>query len=250
MRAPPALRPGLRPEAYAAAYARDGVVQIEGVLPDAVAEDLAAVLERGTAWSLVYSDAGGRHVILPQAELARRPQAELHAELEAVVRRAATGFAYVYLVYPMIDAYLDGRDPGHPLHRVTEFLNSPAFMDFVRAVTGEPVVKVDAQATLYRPGHFLTQHDDRGVGERRAAYTLGLTRSWRPDWGGQLLFHTAAGDVARGFAPRFNVLTLFRVPLPHSVAAVAPYAATPRLTITGWLRDDPPHATGSGGGRS
>ena len=78
------------------------------------------------------------------------------------------------------------------------------------------------------------------MGERRAAYTIGLTRTWRPDWGGQLMFHDEAGDVVRGLLPRFNVLTLFKVPLLHSVAPVAPYAAAPRFMITGWLRDDPP----------
>ena len=236
------LASGLRPADHRAAYERDGVVQIEGVFPPAVADALAGVLERGTSWSLVHSGPAGEHVILRREALEAAGAEEMRKRLTEVARRASRGFGYVYLVYPMIDAYLDGRDPGHPLHALTEFLNSPEFMAFAHAVTGEPVVKVDAQATHYRPGHFLTLHDDRGVGERRAAYTIGLTRAWRPDWGGQLLFHDARGDVSRGFAPRFNVLTLFKVPMSHSVAPVAPYAAAPRLTITGWLRDDPPYA--------
>lgn len=236
------LRAGLRAEAYAAAYARDGVVQIEGLFPPQLADQLSTVLERATPWSLVHSSDTGDHQILEPAQLSSLQPAELQARLKAVTERASNGFAYLYLVYPMIDAYLDGRDPGHPLRDLTEFLNSPEFMQFVHEVTGEPVVKVDAQATCYRPGHFLTQHDDRGVGERRAAYTIGLTRTWRPDWGGQLLFHGPEGDVWRGHAPRHNVLTLFKVPMLHSVAPVAPYAAAPRLTIAGWLRDDPPHA--------
>jgi SM-20-related protein len=238
-----ALSPDLPVEALRAAYLRDGVVQVEGILPADVADRLAKVLEEATPWSLVHSGPAGEHVILDRAALESLPAEQVRARLADVMRRASRGFGYVYLVYPMIDAYLDGRDPGHPLHSVTEFLNSPAFIGFAKAVTGEPVVKVDAQATLYRPGHFLTEHDDRGVGERRAAYTLGLTREWRPDWGGQLLFHDERGDVSRGFAPRFNVLTFFKVPLSHSVAPVAPYAAAQRLTITGWLRDDPPYAS-------
>jgi len=242
------LRAGLRAADYAEAYARDGVVQIEGLFPPEVAETLAAVLDRATPWSLAHSDPAGGHVVLDQAAMAARPQAEVRAELAEVVRRAESGFAYLYLVYPMIDAYLDGRAPGHPLNTLVEFLNSPPFVDFVHGVTGETVVKVDAQATCYRPGHFLTLHDDRGVGERRAAYTIGLTRRWRPDWGGQLLFHDEAGDVTRGYAPRFNVLTLFKVPMAHSVALVAPYAAEPRYMITGWLRDDPPYAQGAAPG--
>lgn len=236
------LRAGLRAEAYAAAYARDGLVQIEGLFPQQVADNLSSVLERATPWSLVHSSETGAHLVLTPDQLNALPPAALQARLNGVVERASRGFAYLYLVYPMIDAYLDGRDPGHPLHDLTEFLNRPEFMEFVHEVTGEPVVKVDAQATHYRPGHFLTQHDDHGVGERRAAYTIGLTRRWRPDWGGQLLFHRSGGDVWRGLAPRHNVLTLFKVPMLHSVASVAAYAAAPRLTITGWLRDDPPYA--------
>jgi len=236
------LNPALRAADYAAAYARDGFVQVEGLLPDDVAEALASVLERGTPWSLAHSDAAGGSVMLDPATLARTGQDDLRARLTEVLQRASGGFAYLYMVYPMIEAYLAGRDPGHPLHDLTEFLNSPEFIAFGAEVTGETVVKVDAQATLYRRGDFLTRHDDRGVGERRAAYTLSLTQGWRPDWGGQLLFHGDGGDVTRGFAPRFNVLTLFKTPLWHSVAPVAPYAARPRLTVTGWLRDDPPHS--------
>jgi SM-20-related protein len=234
------LNAALRAQDYAATFARDGVVQIENLLSPPVADALESILNRGTPWSLVHADAQGRHVILDPPTLAAIPPQDLRARLTDVTRRAADAFSYLYLTYPMIDAYVDGRDPGHPLNGLTEFLNSPEFIAFGHAVTGEPVTKVDAQATLYRPGHFLTQHDDLGVGERRAAYTIGLTRMWRPDWGGQLMFHGPNGDIRRGFAPRFNVLTLFKVPMLHSVAAVAPYAAAPRYMITGWLRDDPP----------
>ena len=101
------LRAGLRSDAYAEAYARDGVVQIEGLFPPAVADELSAVLERATPWSLVHSGAAGEHKILTPADLARLPQADVAARLRAVVQRAGHGFAYLYLVYPMIDAYLE-----------------------------------------------------------------------------------------------------------------------------------------------
>ena len=63
---------------------------------------------------------------------------------------------------------------------------------------------------------------------------------WRPDWGGQLMFHDANGVIERGFKPGFNVWTVFRTPRNHSVAQVASYADGKRRSITGWLRDDPP----------
>ena len=241
------LNPALRAGDYAEAYARDGMVQIPGLFAPEVADALERVLAAGTPWSLVHADPRGEAAMLSPREMAALPPAEMQGRVVQATRQAAGAFSYLYLVYPMIEAYVAGRDPGHPLHALTEFLNSPDFMDFVRAITGEPVTKVDAQATWYRPGHFLSQHDDLGVGERRAAYTVGLTRAWRPDWGGQLLFHDQAGDVTRGLAPRFNVLTLFKVPMLHSVAPVAPYAAAPRFMITGWLRDDPPDGGAAAG---
>lgn len=236
------LNPALKPEDYAETYAREGVVQIEEILVPEVAGALADAMERAVDWRLAYSQPDGGSAMLTRAEMAAIGQAGLTQRLQAVTAQASRRFAYIYLVYPMVEAYVRGQDPGHPLHALTEFLNSPDFTDFARAVTGETVIKVDAQASCYRPGHFLNLHDDLDDGHRRAAYTLGLTRDWRMDWGGQLLFHDARGDVARGFAPRFNVLTLFKVPMQHSVATVAPYAAAPRLTIAGWLRDDPPYA--------
>ena len=139
----------------------------------------------------------------------------------------------------MISAYLEGRDPDWPLHAMTEFLNTPEFHCFVKTITGEPSVKkLDAQATLYGRGHFLNLHDDTGTSaERRAAYVMGFSKSWRPDWGGQLLFMDE-DKIQRGFSPSFNSLTLFKTPRPHIVTQVANFAGLGRYSITGWLRDD------------
>ncbi|HEX5536856.1 MAG TPA: 2OG-Fe(II) oxygenase family protein [Sphingobium sp.] len=42
--------------------------------------------------------------------------------------------------------------------------------------------------------------------------------------------------------PRFNALSLFRVPQRHHVGCVAPFAPKPRISITGWLRTERPAA--------
>ena len=234
------LMPGLEPAAYTQAYARDGVVQISPLFEPETAEQVALILEKTVPWDLFYFGADGQDHVLEQAQVAALGREAVAGRMREAQACAREGFAYLYLGYQMITAYVKGRDPGHPLHQLTEFLNSPEFLDFVRAVTGEQtVLKVDAQATFYRPGDFLNLHDDSGVGERRAAYTLGVTRRWRPDWGGQLLFHAEDGEITRGLPPGFNVLTLFKVPQAHSVPPVANYAGGPRFSITGWLRDDP-----------
>ncbi|MDP1778054.1 MAG: 2OG-Fe(II) oxygenase family protein, partial [Brevundimonas sp.] len=128
--------------------------------------------------------------------------------------------------------------PRDAVSEVPGFLNGPDFIAFVRTVTGDARIDfADAQATRYRPGHVLTGHDDTAAGKNRLyAYVLNLTRDWRPDWGGVLAFEAADGHIEEGFAPAFNALNIFAVPMRHAVTQVASFAPRDRLSITGWLR--------------
>lgn len=234
----PRMNPSLDTAALAETYRSQDIVQIPDFLDPDSAERLARAMSLSTPWDLALPSAAGEQQTFTFSKLDETQAAAVKARMREVFARARTDFSYVYLTYQMGAALEEGRDPDLDLHRFTEFVNGDAFLDFGRTLIGEPgVVSVDAHATNYRPGDFLSVHDDRNIKrDRFAAYTFGLTRGWRPDWGGQLLFHDDAGDVVRGLMPRFNVLTVFRVPRPHSVAPVALYAGAPRFTITGWLR--------------
>lgn len=243
MAAPIRLNPQLDARDFADAFRRDGVVQVHDFLTPESADRLEAALKSATPWGLSLSTADGKGEWHSPEALRAMGREALVEKAKAALTAARSGFGFSYLAYPIIEALLAGRDPGHPTHELVRVLNSDEARDFCAAVAGETgVTKIDAQATWFRPGDYLTLHNDTGVGERRAAYTIGLTRDWRTDWGGQLLFHDEAGDVTRGLKPGFNVLTLFKTPQWHTVATVAPYAGAPRLSITGWLRDDPPHS--------
>jgi SM-20-related protein len=225
------VNPALNPQDYVDAFHRDGVVQIKDFFEPPLADRVASALKESTYWQLNYADEKARGVALNAQDLAKLDIQRLWAE---IIERASTGFSFVYLAFYLQTAYGAPEQAEHPLHKLVQFLNSSAFLDFGRVITGETGVnRVDAAATWYRPGDFLTLHND-AIGLRRAAYTLGFTRGWRPDWGGQLLFHDQAGEIMRGLMPGFNVFTLFKR-LPHSVAQVAHYAKEPRLTISGWL---------------
>lgn len=227
-------------EAYAKAYTRDGMVRIERLFPDDVAEAIFDVLSKATPWRVVHSDSEGKHKYYkPQEWQGLSPQ-DRQATFQNVLSQARDGFAYLYSCYPMIDAYIDGDDPQWPLHAMTEFLNSPEMLTFTKSITNEPsVIKHDGQATLYAPGHFLNAHNDTGDhAERRAAYVMGFTKGWHVNWGGQLLFLDGK-DTQCGFSPSFNTLTLFKVPREHVVTQVTNFAGAGRYSITGWLRDDP-----------
>jgi len=235
------LNPDLDPADFAHAYARDGFVQIDNILPADLAEHLADVLVNRTNWHLVYS-AGQAPVVLSPAQYEAMSNDQRRALYSALYAAARDNIGYVYSAWPMIQAYLEKWEPGHPLHQVTEFLQTPQVREFGRAVIGAArITKVDAQATLYAPGHYLTRHRDEGLKlERRCAYTLGFARDWQPDYGGLLAFVDDELNVARALTPRFNVLTLFDGLKLHAVTNVAAFAPVGRYSITGWFRDDPP----------
>lgn len=218
-------------------YARDGMVQIADFFEPEVAEHLAGLCE-SLVYDIAFEGDDGRPAIVT-ADQARQQGNDLRERVGRMIDRAGQGYGFLYQSYPLITAYLQGRDPGHPVHKLTEWLNGE-FVQFGSYVTNQPrVAKADGQLTRYQPGDFIGLHDDVGseASNRLTAYTLGFTREWRPDWGGQLLFHDDKGDVTRGFIPRFNTLSLFRVPQMHSVAPVAPYAKMRRHSVVGWLRD-------------
>jgi Rps23 Pro-64 3,4-dihydroxylase Tpa1-like proline 4-hydroxylase len=202
------------------------------------AERIYRCLDSETPWQLHLND-GARNFDPPDEQVRLLPEASRVLLLDKVYGNAAANrFQGLYHTFPIFDAYHAGNRMDLYLMRVYEFLNSPPFLDFARAATGvSAIALVDAQATLYRPGHFLTEHDDRAHDKDRvAAYVLNFTREWRADWGGILQFIDADGHVAEGYTPAFNALNLFRVPQRHSVSFVAPYARAGRYSITGWLR--------------
>jgi SM-20-related protein len=216
-------------------------VHIGDVLEPAGAARLHACLANEVPWRLTYNE-GTRNVSIDAATLDGLGERQQQDLVRAILSRARDSFQYLFRSYPMVTAYLQGEDPDLFLHAVFEWLNDSRTLDVLRRITGiDTIRKADAQATLYRPGHFLKQHDDtnRSDERRRVAYVLQLTRDWRADWGGHLHFLNARGEIDETWMPRFNSLALFEVPVQHVVGYVAPFATQPRYAITGWLCDAP-----------
>ena len=218
-------------------FTRFGRLHIPGILAAPSALALHAALSGDLPWNMHYND-GDVVLDLPAREfdaLGAEAQAQLLAPLHD---RARFGFQYCFDSVPISDHYLRGELLDLAAVRAYEFMASPPVMDFARRITGvREISVVDAQATRYRRGHFLTAHDDHDEAKGRiAAYVLNLTPAWRADWGGILQFHDRDGHIAEGYTPTFNALNIFRVPSPHSVSCVAPFAAASRLSITGWFR--------------
>lgn len=235
------LRPGLDPEPYARAYAKDKFVQIHGLFEPDLAHALENMLTT-LSWRLAYSDPEQDVVQLTREDMQRLGPQEMQRRMARIMELATRNYGYCYNVYHMNQARDRALDPGHPVHKLTEFLNSEAFMTFGQTVIGETgITNTDAQATLYTRGSFLTRHIDDGANhERRCAYTLGFTEGWMTDWGGLLMFLDRNTDISSAYRPGFNVLTLFDGRKIHSVSPVSAFAGKPRLSVAGWLRNDWP----------
>ena len=226
--------PGLNPELDAAALGRafrgKGRVHIPSVLTATAAERLHRCLTHETTWSVTFNN-GPDFLDVAYRTMEERSELALNA-----MRRAATGFHYLFDNHRLSRDGAPYPDHAHYLARIVELLNSPLVLRFVRDVTGlEAIAWTDAQATLYRPGDFLTMHDDRIGGHKRlAAYVLNMTPRWRAEWGGVLQFIDESGHIDEGYVPAYNALNVFRVPMLHSVSQVAIFGGL-RYSITGWF---------------
>lgn len=229
------LSPALDVPALCEAFAARRRLHIPGVLDPRSAEAVVAAMEAFDGWKVSVS-AGGEFFELP---LKARRAAEPGKQAWIDAARVDGADARMQYVFDTRRLDMEPDDaPRDAVSEVLDFLNGPDFLGFVRAVTGDDRIDfADAQATRYRPGHVLTGHDDAAEGKNRLyAYVLNLTRDWRADWGGVLAFEGADGHIEEGFAPAFNALNIFAVPMRHAVTQVASFAPRDRLSITGWLR--------------
>jgi SM-20-related protein len=241
--APFALNPTLDPKALRRTFAAAGHVHIADFLAPEGAAALAEHLRQRADWSLIINQGDKVFDLDRTAQAALTPEQKEQLDL-AVYASARHGFQYRYESIRVPDSAADRAAGATLLTRFADFLGAPATLAFLRSVTGaDDVAFVDAQATAYSPGHFLTSHDDDVTGKHRlAAYVMNLSADWRIDWGGLLMMHGADGHADKAYVPRFNTLNLFRVPTPHSVSYVAPYTPYRRYSVTGWLRSTTPPA--------
>lgn len=226
----PEINPALRLAAFAAEFRAKERVHIPNALTQASALRLHRALLEETTWKLTLNK--GQDFL----DFATVTPEERRRIAMGAWERAQQQFQYMYENHRLSRDGEPYPDPGHYLAKVVAFLNAPRFLAVMREVTGmQAIVRTDAQATLYRPGDFLTTHDDEYGGNKRlAAYVLNMTPGWRPDFGGILNFFDARGHVEEGYVPAFNALNVFRVPVPHAVSQVAIFGGF-RYSVTGWF---------------
>ena len=225
-----ALNPALDRTRLAQAFRASGRVHIPSALTKPAADRIYRCLTEETKWSLTFNN--GNNFF----DLDNVSQEERNKLVFAAWQRAPDGFQYFFDNHRLSRDGEPYPDPSHFFAKVVAFLNSGPMLSFLRELTGlQGIERADAQATLYRPGDFLSVHDDETGGHKRlAAYVLNFTPIWRAEWGGVLQFLGPDQHIEEGYVPAFNAMNVFRVPSLHSVTQVALYGGH-RYSITGWF---------------
>ena len=245
------LNPDLDGDRLARQFASSGRLHIPAFLAVEDAARLHQHLRNADGWRLIVNQ-GEKLFELERAAQESLTDEARRALVDAVHAAARNEFQFMYEAIRVPDDAAERAAKSDELSAFATFLSSAEVVSLLRRITGcEEIDFADAQATAYGLGHFLTSHDDDVEGKRRhAAYVFNLTPRWRTDWGGLLLFHRDDGHVAEAFTPSFNALNLFKVPQPHSVSMVTPFAAARRYSVTGWLRSFADRPAGSGTGKA
>ena len=222
---------GLNPDAidipaFAGKLKAKGRIRIEGLLSSDQAQHVHAALETGTDWVLeAMSDTG-----ITRCDRQALSTMNAHAIqnlLQGAIDRAQSDFSFVRLGFDL-DA---GLAPSHPLTGIVTTIRSKTFHDLCYELAGFDSLNLShLSAHAYRPGDFMSLHTDTGA---RLGFEWSFSPDWRPDEGGQFLFHSPSGDIEAGILPRLDDLALFTGDRPRSVATIAAYARSPRLSIVG-----------------
>lgn len=236
-----ALSDGLDLEGAGSRLARTGRARVPGLLAaDGADRVLAALAGPDMVWNRAIRNPYNADV--PVAVFEAEPVEEQARLYGLAHEEAVEGFQFIFDRIRLGQARTMGLQLPAVLYALHDLFNSPAYLDFARALTGDDrIAYVDAQPTRYLPGHFLNGHtDEHEDAGRLYAYVLNLSPRWRAEWGGLLMFLDGDGAVTETFTPHFGALNLFRVPQDHAVSMVAPFAAAPRYSVTGWWRMRPP----------
>ena len=217
-------------------FEKTGRIRIETVLQDAVAEELLATLKT-LDWRLAMNDVHGRHVDISPSEQKRLGAKAVRQLKSQVQKRALSQFAYLYENYPLYDRVQQKLPVPQVLGDIFLALSHNDFITYMHDITGKGIDYCDIQATRYRSGHMLTEHDDNVIGKNRhCAYVLSMCQNWQRKWGGNLEFLDKDQNVTDSFVPQFNALSVFAVPVPHRVSKIRSGVIASRYSLTGWMR--------------
>lgn len=211
-------------------FERRGIVEVHNALSVRWAAALHRFLDRDMPadWWTIAIQANRE----PEHYRDVRENDERIADAQRRARRELRAGQFCYYFYRTFDDHNQACECVECRFRAA--LAGNEMIDFFAQIGLNVQAPREMFASRYSPGCFLAPHHDRGNG--RIGFVLNLSRGWRPQWGGLLIFlNDDWSSVRRVCAPEFNTLCLFALPpdrtVPHLVTQVV---VGHRLAFTGW----------------
>ena len=218
---------------YAQILKNKGRVQIKNFFSAETALKLKKLFDEHNQWYLAYNEYNNFYE--SEYEQVAAMPADIKARfMQAFYKRAESSFQYVFKQFYISQAVK--LNESSPLNFLHDYVNQAPFIELMRELAGEQdITWVDAFASSYEPGHFLTEHNDTHHKHKRVlAFTVGLTEDWNHNWGGSLVFFDKDKNIEEGFIPSFNTFNVFTIPQDHAVQFVSPFAKHDRVSFLGW----------------
>jgi hypothetical protein len=232
------LNRALNCQSLVRAFQRKGRLQVPAILRREDAQALYRCLSERTQWGLMLRSGPGigRRYASPEqckafTDLQHRT---LHKMAHAFKRKEGSHLMGVRAIGQDL---FDRETDASLLSRFVDFLNSKAFLNFARDITGARDIRcVSAQATRFTEGHFCSFHVDAiEEDQQRATCVFSLSPTWQRSWGGLLRFANTHGKVEEVFVPCFNSMSIFRYSQKHAVSVVTRQAQMPRYSVAAAL---------------
>ena len=150
------LSPDLKANPWEQIFAEKGRVHIPNFLSEESASTVFECLDSQAAWNLVCQQ-DGIHQDLNENIGAVWNEEQLALFTKKLHEQASSQFQYLYRTIPIYDIYHKQLMPENFLNEIFKFLNSSAFLDYLRNTLAMPDIEfADAQATCYTSGDFST----------------------------------------------------------------------------------------------
>jgi hypothetical protein len=210
------------------AFLKKERLSVPGILRAANSQTLFEDLSATVPWCLTFAGSGEERTTIESSEV---------STMDAHRRRAVAEIAYSGGGTDGAHLFYSSTYHSPIMTKFSAFLNSGAFLQFLRDLTGiDSVRRVKTSAACYRAGHFYGFHKDRSdQGEQVGTVIFYVTPKWRYQWGGMLQFKDTDGQIDESIFPRFNSMTVMRANQAHAVSCVSPFAAIERFSIGGKL---------------
>ncbi len=214
---------------FAHSYSQNGVITLNNILPNDLAKNIWEEFN-SINWVVQIGDSKTNQLHVPLSDISNQENIidVLYSNKHELDLNA--------LFYIRLGAEF-GDTPSQNMKKVSEFLNGEKFINTCKNITGtKDISRAWYSATCYDKGCFLGDHRDDHNSINRVAFVLNLTRKWKIDWGGFLLLGGKSNGPPRIVPPIWNSITLFKIPVDHSVTCVSQAATERRYAISGWLR--------------